>query len=485
VPAMATEFKKDKAVFKNLVPLDALADAALDQLIRHVPVEHAPKGKMLFREGDEDQRHIYLLEGQVQLLSKDREFEIVKSGTQSARFALAHQWPRKFSGRAIEEVYFIRIPSKVLHSLVVRSSQAKSKSDQAEEPGTDCMTLALNARVLQHVSPADIQKVLVRMEEVPVKNDETVIRQGDPGDYFYIIAKGTGVVTRTDPKGERQLAVLSPGDGFGEDSLISGEPRAASITMASDGVLIRLPKDDFLEFVRRPLVKGKKINEARKLVEEGAVWLDIRHPEEYAENHYPDAINLPLETLRERCDAYPNDKQYIVYGPQNQSEVGTFLLRERGFNVFLLENWKPGQIRRVDEDDSTLIDIDDDNAKTSAPSEQQEDFEAQLTKHKEIIDQKTSEIEKLEQKLKASIEKNKRLEQDLEQALKNSADASADKAAPLQKRIKQLELEYTELQEERDTISALLDDSTAQESKLSWKYEKIREELENYKKAQN
>lgn len=253
---MATDFPKNKALFKNLVPLDALSDGQLDQLIKHISVERASNEEVLFREGDEEQKHVYLLQGQIQLLSGTREVELVKSGTQPARFALAHQWPRKFSGRAVGDVYFVRIESRIIHSLVVRNTQ--SKSEKESDADADWMTLALGARVLQQVPPANIQNVLRRMEEVAVKASETVIRQGEPGEYFYILAKGTAVVTRTDPGGERQLAVLAPGDGFGEDALISGEARAASITMASNGRLIRLPKDDFLELIRRPLVQGDR-----------------------------------------------------------------------------------------------------------------------------------------------------------------------------------------------------------------------------------
>src|SRR6185369_8503286 len=59
---------------------------------------------------------------------------------------------------------------------------------------------------------------------------ERVIRQGEPGDALYAIAAGAARIAVRGPDGsERELAVLRAGDVFGEMSLLTGEPRTASV----------------------------------------------------------------------------------------------------------------------------------------------------------------------------------------------------------------------------------------------------------------
>jgi putative ABC transport system ATP-binding protein len=59
---------------------------------------------------------------------------------------------------------------------------------------------------------------------------EAVVRQGDPGDRFYLIRRGRVSVERDDPQfGTRLLAVLGRGDFFGEVALMTGEPRNATV----------------------------------------------------------------------------------------------------------------------------------------------------------------------------------------------------------------------------------------------------------------
>ncbi len=112
------------------------------------------------------------------------------------------------------------------------------------------------------VSNAAVEHALERLVEVPMAAGDVVIRQGEPADRFYVIESGTVVVTQTDATGApRELRRMGPDEVFGELGLLSGAPRSATVTAATEGLLLALDADAFLDLVgRRPAVRGRLMN---------------------------------------------------------------------------------------------------------------------------------------------------------------------------------------------------------------------------------
>ncbi|MCU7828405.1 MAG: cyclic nucleotide-binding domain-containing protein [Candidatus Thiodiazotropha sp. (ex Myrtea sp. 'scaly one' KF741663)] len=375
--------KTDDALLKNLVPLNTLSDEQLGNLLSRVVVEKVKKGQYLFREGDTDHQNIYLLSGTIALLSGQKEMDLVSSGTQTARFALAHQLPRKHSAQAKTAVTYVRIDSRMLSDMLARSHSASYEVNDIEEPsGGDWMSLLLQSSVFQQIPPANLQRVMMRMEEVGVKAGDVVINQGDEGDFFYLISKGECSVTRTPEAGHApvELAKLRVGKGFGEEALISDKPRSSTVTMLTDGVLVRLSKRDFIDLVKQPLSHTVTYEKACANVEDGALWLDVRTPEEYEAGHLPGAINLPFFSLRFQASSLTMDRPYMVYGAEvGQSATAAYLLTERGAEVFVLDTgWaelavQMGIEQQEDEPPSNnVIDFNRDSEESAALSNAQQ-----------------------------------------------------------------------------------------------------------------
>jgi len=71
----------------------------------------------------------------------------------------------------------------------------------------------------------ELQRIEKAIEVVEYDADQNVVKEGDPGDAFYVIFEGAAVVNRND----RTIAKLGEGDHFGELALLSPAPRNATV----------------------------------------------------------------------------------------------------------------------------------------------------------------------------------------------------------------------------------------------------------------
>jgi hypothetical protein len=125
-----------------------------------------------------------------------------------------------------------------------------------------------------------------------------VIREGDPADFYYVVCAGRAeVLTQEHPDVPPvQIAQKGPGEGFGEEALLSGAPRNATVRMLTDGVVRRLGAADFDGLLKQSVVVHLTPADAVARVQgANGVWLDVRHPEESARDPVDGAMNLPAQ----------------------------------------------------------------------------------------------------------------------------------------------------------------------------------------------
>ncbi len=186
--------------------------------------------------------------------------------------------------------------------------------------------------------PAEkIELAFDRMSSRRALAGENVIIQGEMGDYFYLIESGRAEVRRAEPGSDEEAVVrtLEPGETFGEEALITGAFRNATVRMTVSGVLWRLDKAGFDALLRTALVEEVEPAIARAEVVAGcAAWLDCRDRPEFVDAHLPGATWMPLDELRDRAAVLDRGRRYVLYCRSGRrSASGAFLLRERGFDA--------------------------------------------------------------------------------------------------------------------------------------------------------
>src|SRR3954447_16619276 len=94
------------------------------------------------------------------------------------------------------------------------------------------------------------------MTQVRLGRSEVLFAEGDRGDRLYVIVDGKIKLGRTSGDGrENLLAILGPGEMFGELSLFDPGPRTASVTAVTDTSFLSLSHEDLLRWLEgRPQV---------------------------------------------------------------------------------------------------------------------------------------------------------------------------------------------------------------------------------------
>ncbi len=334
----------DLAILKTFSPLDGLKAENLHALARKTQILELSAGRLLFKQGDTDKRTFYLIAGSVELRADDRLVGTVRAGSPEARAALAPGLPRKFSARAANDIEYIVIDSDLLDVLLTwdqtgQYEVAELGGGEALNGSGDWMTTLLQTKAFHRIPPANIQAIFMRMQRINYRARDIVIKQGTEGDFFYVVVAGKCVVTRETPLNKEgiKLAELGPGDSFGEEALIAEAKRNATVTMSTDGTLMRLGKADFQTLLNEPLLQWVDYEAAKELVAKGGKWLDVRLPSEFQNFRIDDAVNIPLYFIRLKLNVLDKNTPYVVCcDTGRRSSAAAYILSERGFEAYVL-----------------------------------------------------------------------------------------------------------------------------------------------------
>jgi CRP-like cAMP-binding protein len=303
-------------------------------------------GSLLFKAGDPLQEALYLVQGEIELQDPNGvPLGRLAAGSREAAHRLAHQSPRRVSALCVSDVVCIAVDVELL-DMMLTWDQTDTLQVGEVVPGTvshddDWMTRLLQMRSFQIVPPANLQTIFMRMQRVDVGPGQLIVKQGDIGDYFYVIIQGRAIVTRDQPnqKQSLKLAELEPGQCFGEEALIADEPRNANVTMLTQGALMRLAKEDFRTLLRDPATRRIGTQEAEAMIRDHkARYLDVRLPSEFQNRNLDQSFSVPLYMLRAKLAQLSADTSYIcVCDTGRRSAVAAFVLMQKGYDAFVLD----------------------------------------------------------------------------------------------------------------------------------------------------
>lgn len=322
----------------RLFPLEGLRPETRQQLAREsVGITHR-KGDTVFRAGDVDEDTFYVLEGVVRCDYPDgRSTEHRADSPVHGRYPLNDAVPRRFTATvASMQAKLLRINRRQMEKLIAWDQISRAPGFRFFDPspnGNLWVYRLLQSAAFARLPTGNLEKMFQAFEEVPVAPSQVVITEGDAPDFFYVIREGTASVSKTLNGSPQVVAYLSEGDAFGEDALLSNQPRNATVRMMQGGKLMRLSRQAFEAVLKPPLVQWVLPADVAARMQAGAALVDVRMPEEFGERALEGAINVPLFRLREDLPAkVPVDRPVIVYcNTGERSAAAAFVLTRAGY----------------------------------------------------------------------------------------------------------------------------------------------------------
>lgn len=338
----STSTQLDMGYFSRLMPMAQFEPDRLLELSKHIRIRTVPAGTTLFHRGDENNVVYYLMQGDIDLQVNTARIELNAKDPQAKQPVDPHN-PHQFTAITRSSVELIEIDCDLLDVFASPDQRdyynaAKYKPSHSQtEKGMD---VVLKSRILQMIPPVNIKVLLEKFEQVHYRRNQIVFRQNSTGDYYYIIKSGGCAVLKysENEKAWHVVADLGPGQGFGEEALLSDKLRNATVMMANDGTLLRLSREDFDRLIKTPVVKTVDRDNAVEILQNGGLCIDIRSADEFVSDPYFDgALNISMSELRESIEKIPVNRPLLIYSTNEQrSACAAYILLAHGFEVLVI-----------------------------------------------------------------------------------------------------------------------------------------------------
>jgi len=294
--------------FLRIPEFEHTSKAEIRALIQRVRVLCLPAQRWLLRDGRKLDAFLYLLHGSLTIEGSRQ--------VASSQGPLRHFYPGGTNIRTETPTQILWVDA-AQHDFLSRSAQ---HTQTLNEPA-DARWLErfLSSQMMQRVRPDHWQQMVQSFRPRCYRAGEVVVEKGANGDVCFVIQQGHVVVH----DGGRTLCHLGPGDFFGEDALVTGGSRNASVTALQPAVVQCIEKRVFSRLLLEQVIEfvaeqddGQRLNLSDGCESSGSVAL------------------VDLRDHIQRLDG--RQKYYVGGGTRPQRALAALLLIQQGFIAYPL-----------------------------------------------------------------------------------------------------------------------------------------------------
>ena len=234
--------------FLRAVPLFAgLQESELEPVAAAFRPRQAPAGRNVVRQGAAGDEFFLIRSGTAEVIKREpggvrRTVARLGEGDVFGELALLHDQPRNATVRAVTPLQLLVLGRADFDRLV----RERFALIDRLKPALARQRLLAAMPLFAGLQPGELDALAARLEEQELPAGALVVRQGEPGDRFYLVREGDLVVSVTNEQRQPQpIARLGPGEYFGEIALLRDQPRSATVATLTPTRLFVLRKDDF------------------------------------------------------------------------------------------------------------------------------------------------------------------------------------------------------------------------------------------------
>ncbi|KAL5253887.1 hypothetical protein ACHWQZ_G013599 [Mnemiopsis leidyi] len=240
-----------KAIEKNAL-MCHLDDNDKSDIFEAMVLRRFNPGENIITQGDEGDNFYVINHGEVEIIIDNILQSTQGEGGSFGELALIHGCPRAATVRAKTDVKLWAIDGHTYRKILMANTIRKRKLYES---------FLKNVSILKTLDNWERLIVADALESVTFQDQEIVVKQGDPGDHFYIIMEGRASVTKNVDNVEVEVSVLVKYNYFGEMTLLLNRPRAATVKAVGTLDCVKLDRARF-ERVLGPCIEYLKRNMA-------------------------------------------------------------------------------------------------------------------------------------------------------------------------------------------------------------------------------
>jgi ABC-type bacteriocin/lantibiotic exporter with double-glycine peptidase domain/CRP-like cAMP-binding protein len=313
----------DRQVLRRLPLLSKVSPQLSDLVVRLFQVREYDFGETLVVEGDAPDGMYVLSEGSARVvvdnMGKEMPLARLQPGDWFGESALLNETVRNATVRASEKTRALFLDAVVFAALLA-SEPGVREAVVAQARAHQLDRLLRMHAAFEDLSAEDTARIEPRLKVEEVAAGTEVVHQGAPGERLFIVESGRLEAVRSDNGTEAQIGFLSTGDLFGERSLVTGEPCAATVRALTASRLWSLGHADFTWLSEQVPVFGGRL---REIAEGRDYRKTARLPLDFAHEILPGGLSGEAQPLAQvggdRSPDAPGAPSPTVLGPQAAS----------------------------------------------------------------------------------------------------------------------------------------------------------------------
>lgn len=226
-----------KAISRNVL-FSHLDDNERSDIFDAMFPVHRHAGEVIIQQGDEGDNFYVMDQGEVEVFVNGEYVSTISDGGSFGELALIYGTPRAATIKAKTDVKLWGIDRDSYRRILMGSTIRKRK--MYEE-------FLTKVSILESLDKWERLSVADALEPAIFEDSQEIVRQGEPGDDFFIITEGSASVLQRRAENEEPVEVgkLGPSDYFGEIALLLDRPRAATVISRGPLKCVKLDRGRF------------------------------------------------------------------------------------------------------------------------------------------------------------------------------------------------------------------------------------------------